>query len=457
MKHGKHIGWLTAVLCCALCLPALAETGLAGRLLSADEAEWTGEYLRIDGDLVRFRDGATVLSGVTAIDAWDGVTFAMTEEGPVRITEEGDVTPLAGWEEQEDLRLYGTGKGFAFFLPPDGETYVTTHLLVFDFVGNQMTADLTTGYPLEEYAAGGGRWLIVRDLGVFAPDGTQVLKAAPGASIKLEMNADLTCVTNGMLTGYEQLDGQSCAVVWSLETGEQLTRFPGLYWRPYDGQMEVFADNTAVMDDTMSWDIGRSCVVGLDGRILLDVTDGFLMDHDSFMHWYTYKQDDRYFFYDIYTGKTWEDLSTDDYTEIRYRDTVTQEVFDSEEKALAAGEPDPAMLAAYPPIREAIRIEYDWELDGYRVLNDDGTPLGDQVWSWIEGLPGEGIARMTTFADRDWALVWRNETEACVLFRDDRTLTPEGCDRIVGVPGYGFLACCADGWHLYDMNGQPID
>ncbi len=450
---------LPVLLALALVLTAGAAAGdsaVLARLRGATEVRWTGEYLLADGDLIRFADGAAMMTGVTALDAWDGVTFVMTDEGPMRTAPDGTFVP-AGWTPPDGSLLYGTETGFAFFVPPGGDARYCPDLLVYDFAGDRLTAEITAGGVVTAYAEGERRWLIASDRGVFTEDGAQILKTAPGASIRLEINADLEYVTNGMLTGYEQTEETTCAVVWSLETGEQLTRFPGLCWRPYDGQMQIFADNTAIMDEAGDPGGGsRSFVVGLDGTILLEVTGGFLDDHDSLTRGFRYRDDDyRYYLRDIYSGKTWELVEDEERGSYRYRDVQTLTVCDTAEEAMADAVPDPALLAAYPPIASAGRARYDMERGGFVVLDDDGMPVGDRTWSWVNGLPGEGIGRIRIFEDRDWTRVWwENDVKAGILFRDGRTILPGDCREILCVPSYGFLARCDSGWYFYTPDGQ---
>ena len=284
----------------------------------------------------------------------------------------------------------------------------------------------------------------------------------------LVYNGHLRYFTNGRLTGYRESDGR--AVVLDAGSGKEIHAFaPSCFWRPYDGQCQIYNDNTAIMDiaDEKGETIG-SMVVDLDGRILIR-TSAYIHDRmaSDFYKWDTgsgFSGEEKYY-WDQNECRIWHETKTEDsegtlisdvMEPVRPGQVIPETVY---EEAIADGSAKGKYLMPQPEIR------FEWLDRGVRITAQDGEVLGGQTWEdiWIAD-GGDGVDYSLEQFFQIMGFLPVEAADHCwgVLAPDGSMILPAEYDRITGAEtGYDYTECGFLTWkdgemRIFDLQGRPV-
>lgn len=404
----------------------------AERIRKAGSISWAGgEYVLADGELICTADNRTVLSSVTELLPWGGGILAeLQDTGLYTVDPDGkaELMPICAgidWPEYG----YKAYDGLLILAEWEGRTLFFQSLKY----GTALQAKEEDGWSVEGYEAfrdaeSGDRYIVFCCVNkacsteyrtaVYREDGSLAWEGP----FHLVMNAQYHYETNGRLTGD---NGERC-VVLNAYTGEVTAVFdPGWYWRFYDGECEIFRDNTAVMDNyAEDRPAGSGCaVVSLDGETLIRCmsvsdrgayTPGYHIDAepDKSYFWsgetFLFTETEFDSGYNLIRGKT---LRPEDMPESVYVNPILS---------------DPETKSRFPFVAERSYTEIlcgiKWE-DAWPEEYDDGVNYSGAQKAFMQG----------------WAAVMNGEGKWGVAGLDGEYILPPVYDSFM-YTGYGYIA-----------------
>lgn len=391
----------------------------ASRLSDAERVLWCGGSVFLDqdaGELVSLDTDTVLLTGVTDLQGDGESLWARTAENWFRVEGNGTLTP-SGIQPLPDARHEECVRGLLLSESGGG-------LRVYRLTDGKLLADLP-GYGAPDVrvyrdAETEEAFLLARNGLFLRSDGTPVAEGCAA----FEFNAEWELATNGKVCGYrnhweEPEDAE--AVVLDLKTGAEIASFQGV-WRTYDGQGEIYQDDTAVLEGPR--------IVRLTGGTLLDLTgQGTLSDRTENEPYYRFEVDGQTCCFYPETG------------EIRSK--------------------------AAPP--KGPRLEWfsadDSETgqSGYRILGPDGQPLTPEPWREVlwYAYDLDGIGRLRPFYPMGIVPVVSMDGKLGVLRQDGAMVLPavfdyDGYASYAVVDGEGCLVRRGGVWQIYDPAGNQI-
>lgn len=412
MKKRLSVMFLSVLLLLSLCGLAAGETSAADRIASATQIIWAGGNLAALSEtadepirLIRLDDGQVLLDEVNRISSTCGYACAETPSGTWLIDSAGNVFPLKKELKGDDWfpilgkygLFFGDSEDRLCIYDPSADTFVS---LPVQFSGDmEVYADSQgTVYVLATSGA--------NDIQVFRADGTLVLDLG---RYSFCLNCDCRYITNGCLTGCDA-DG---AVVVSAFTGEEIARFDGYFWEPYDSDHQIYPDNTASIGpvDEDGFVSGRGTViVSLDGEILKTLPKEFSFEVrflsnspapvyeinvpiDSGFKGGVYNVlTDRTYLYDHYPYETEDDmevtytcLETGEHFKLNpylgnYYSLENGTFYNNYDELINEGDPLPERADKYTPVGKKVPL-VKYTDEGYMmIVSPDRSILGAKYW-----------------------------------------------------------------------------
>ena len=489
------------------------KTDPVDKIRNAEQVLWASkDYVVVDGNMIRMSDGEVIFDGVGVVSTGG---YALISDGRMFRLDNGVITDVGGvvstggyaWIETSDgIRIMDkTGNIHALPVVKDeldfSEVYGTCGLFygtsgdqsyIYNPVEDEFLV-LPESKISEVYQDHEGQvYILTEDCGIFRANGEQILEQGKYGII---LNCNWDPITNEYLTvtAYDHNDDWS-AVVLSPYTGEEICRFDGCSWAPYDMNHDIYRDNTALLNDDLNrcpygW---GTMIIGLDGTVLKKLPEdhvfcdrgetSFLYPIDSLggggrynvITDRTYYYDDRYPDPVIYitcdeTGETFKGIRDADGYITECQSLTTGKIY-SEEEVYMSGDPIPERYEKYRPVNEREfwleYVETAGDSYGVEITCPDGSVLGGRTWSeipWrngIEALEGYFIfpyGSVTAVQDKNGLIGVINKQGEMVLSAEYEQVNCIGSfSDDPKENGYCIAALKDDTWHIFDFQGNLL-
>ena len=448
--------------------------------------------------MVRTDDGKILYDQVNVIST-GRYAWIESSEGIRIMDREGRSHPPETGADEWNLSA-SDGKFGLFFGKAERKEDTDGRIFVYDPAGDTLTI-LPEGDISEIYRDPDGQvYILTSDCGIFRADGEQILEKG---RYEISLNCNFDALTNEYLTVTDlDPDRYGSAVVLSPCTGEEICRFDGFTWAPYDANHETFRDNTAIlspMDDENCPSGWGTRIIGLDGTVLKELTDGhvfsergetsFLYPIDSLgcggrynmitdrTYWYDEGESDRLFYItceetgEIFRGSVDEDGYVTEMQSLR-----TGKIL-SEEEIYADGDPIPERQEKYRPVNERefwLRyVETDPEdpasrnmTYGVEITSPDGSVLGGRSWKeipWRNGI--EALEGYFVFPYTSVTAVQDGNDLFGVISKNGEMVLPAEYEQVDCIGsfsddpkenGYCLAALKNSLWHVFDLQGDLL-
>lgn len=479
--------FLTILLVCIFCTPSLGDTDAINRVRNAYKICWAGgEFVALQDSehqpikLIRLSDGKELMDHISSISSTGNYACV---DGMWMISSDGSITLLKNAFDPDEMPVMGRygifvgiSEGKLCTYHPSTDTFTTLWSYPDDYYNNT--------YITEVYTDDQGHIFVLNTENgvaqIFQSDGKVVLEKG---YIHLEYNCDYSYFTNGYLIGSDK----DSSVVLSAYNGEVLARFDYI-WEPYDGERQVYLDNTASIGDN---DTGAgSMIVGLDGTILKKLPDGqFFRERFE-----CYEPAPVYYFdgkdvsgvYNVLTDRTYlyEETETDTFIDgiitcietgehfkhnsllDNYHSVETGKTYNTFDEFINEGDLIPERMEKYRPVNQRVPWFEHTEKGYWMVIDADGRIMGNKYWKNLPWLQfGDGVGGGYPFGQLSVCAVMDMNDLYGVMNIQGELVVPTEYEKVeylesfsdnIWEKGYCIAAYKNGQWYLFNSTGEDV-